>query len=444
MDIEEKQKVSEEPEETSSEEYFFLQEVIKENSMTRKQLAAKAVRMIGYGLIFGVAASLIFGALQPWIQTRYAKKTEEITLQSDEEGKKGETEVSKNTDDTGNAGEGSESDGTQEEKDMLKLTKENYAKFQGALHQKADKAKKSIAEVIAYTNDADMQRDTYIQSQSVAGAIVADNEQEVLILADSSVLKMGGRIGVKFLQQEPCEGFLKKKNENLGIAVFSVQKSAIETSVRNEICTVVLGDSALTLPEEVTIAAGKPFGYAGGIGYGLISTVDNTKVLPDNAYKYMTTDITGEKSGSGFLFNLNGEIVGMMKPDLEKREDMQLISAYAISSFKKEIELMLNGKSVPYMGIIAAEVPEDIKDSQKIPDGIYVKEVMADSPAMKAGIQSGDVLMQMGETAIVSLEGYHTHLLEQTVGTKVIFQGKRTGNTGYEAVEFHVEIGSKE
>ncbi len=444
MDIEEKPKVSEESEETSLEEYSFLQEVIKDNSMTRKQLAAKAVRMICYGLIFGVAASLVFGALQPWIQTRYAKKAGEITLELDEEDKKGGTEVSKSTDDSENSGEGEGNNGTWEEKDALKLTKENYAKFQGALHQKAEKAKKSIAEVIAYANEADMQRDTYIQSQSVAGAIVADNEQEVLLLADSSVLKMGGRIGVKFMQQEPCEGALKKKDENLGIAVFSVQKSAIETSVRNEICTVVLGNSALTLPEEVTIAAGKPFGYAGGIGYGLISTVDNTKALPDHAYKYMTTDITGEKSGSGFLFNLNGEIVGMIKPDLEKRENMQLISAYAISSFKKEIELMLNGKSVPYMGIMAVEVPEDIKESEKIPDGIYVKEVMVDSPAMKAGIQSGDVLMQMGEAPIVSLEGYHTHLLEQIVGTKVIFRGKRTGNTGYEAVEFQVEIGSKE
>lgn len=46
MDIEEKPKVSEESEETSLEEYSFLQEVIKDNSMTRKQLAAKAVRMI--------------------------------------------------------------------------------------------------------------------------------------------------------------------------------------------------------------------------------------------------------------------------------------------------------------------------------------------------------------------------------------------------------------
>ena len=50
------------------------------------------------------------------------------------------------------------------------------------------------------------------------------------------------------------------------------------------------------------------------------------------------------------------------------------------------IELLSNGKNVPYLGVSGVEVSSEMQ-GQGIPQGVYVKEVDAGSPAMAAGIQ---------------------------------------------------------
>ena len=50
------------------------------------------------------------------------------------------------------------------------------------------------------------------------------------------------------------------------------------------------------------------------------------------------------------------------------------------------------------MGVHGTDVPDEVAIESGIPRGAYIKEIEMDSPAMIAGIQSGDVIIQVGDT----------------------------------------------
>ena len=88
------------------------------------------------------------------------------------------------------------------------------------------------------------------------------------------------------------------------------------------------------------------------------------------------------------LFNMDGEVVGMISSSVWNDTGKNVVNAYGISDLKPIIELLINGKSVPYIGIYGTTVTEQLAEEHKMPSGIYVADVDPDSPAMAAGIQS--------------------------------------------------------
>ena len=110
---------------------------------------------------------------------------------------------------------------------------------------------------------------------------------------------------------------------------------------------------------------------------------------------------------------------------------------------KDVIEFLSNGQGVPYIGIWGVDVTEEIEE-QGIPKGLYVKNVDADSPAMAAGIQSGDVITGVDDVEIASYSVYHGTLMGKKVGSEAVIKGQRQGVDGYVDIEFKVKVGSKE
>ena len=68
---------------------------------------------------------------------------------------------------------------------------------------------------------------------------------------------------------------------------------------------------------------------------------------------------------------------------------------YKRQDIKDIIEKLSNDETIPYIGIQGIDVTEEIAN-QGIPEGVYVKEVDAESPAMAAGIQAGDIITSIG------------------------------------------------
>ena len=240
-----------------------------------------------------------------------------------------------------------------------------------------------------------------------------------------------------------CPATMKKQDASLGFGIYAVSRSEIPESTWTQIKTATLGSSSTAKKGETVIVLGKSFGYTASMGFGIMSSNKNTVDNADGRYHLVCTDIAAAENGTGVIVNLNGEVIGLIDQSISEGDSMNLVTGYGISDLKSIIECLSNGQAVPYIGIRGLDITDDI-EAQGIPKGVYVREVEPDSPAMAAGIQSGDVITSIGDTSVTTLSAYHSALLEEKSGNKIKLKGQRQGAGGYVDIEFNVTIGSNE
>lgn len=412
--------------EEEKKEFSFLQETIKSEQMTGRKLASRITVIAVCGIFFGLMSCVGFFALKPWAESTFHQNTSKVTIPKDEE----EKEPAKETE--------------QVQTNNPAMTLTSHEQLNEALFEVAKKAERGVVEVRGIHGKEGWIEETYDTVNSVSGIIIADTGAEVLILADNSILKDAESLNCTFCDGSTYSAEMKKQDKRLGIAIFSVKKATLKSMTTRQMITLKLGNSNLVTQGDTLIALGKPFGYSDAISYGIASAVGKEISFSDGDYRLILSDIPGSRNGSGIFINTAGEVVGLIKPDLSGNEHISTTNALAISDLKAEIELLSNGKSVSYIGITGAEITAKIEKEQGFPQGLYVKNVETDSPAMVAGIQCGDIITSVGRTKITTQDAYQNAILEYEPGTQIELSGKRRSNDGYAEIKFTVTVGGKE
>ena len=419
--------------------YSFLQETIKPKPISRQQFAKQLVRIAIYGVILGAFACLGFFALKPWIQDAFRGNLETVTIPEDEE-----LSSDENLSEDETLSEGDDASTEAETNPETAVDAETYQQIIDSMNERAEEAGKGIATVQQVSDQTDWDAEMTGIGKSVTGVIAADNGQELLILADSSICADASKWTITFDDGRSYEAALKKQDTNMGLAMFSVSRGNISDATWNAIKVSVLGNSNLVKQGDIVMALGNMFGYPDGMSYGLISSTDYKTAFYDGECDVLATDIVSETSGTGVLFNIEGEVIGLILPSVWDDNDSNAANAYAISDLKSAIEILANGESVPYIGIYGTTVTKELEEEQGMPTGVYVVDVDPDSPAMEAGIQSGDIICQVGDESVSSIVTYQSAVLQIKAGKQVVVRGMRLGADGYVDVKFTVMAGSKE
>ena len=195
--------------------------------------------------------------------------------------------------------------------------------------------------------------------------------------------------------------------------------------------------SDLGLP---VVALGSPIGYD-SIGYGVITSTNNQVVEVDANYKMLITDIFGSQNAGGFLFNLQGQVIGIITANTMGNQDLKnIITAYGITDLKKLIARMSNGQLVSYVGISGVDVTTETHEELQVPYGAYVKKVVMDSPAMLAGIQQGDVIVAANGQKIQSFADYSSIVIQNNVGQLMEFTIMRQVQEEYKEMTFKITL----
>lgn len=413
---------------SEEEEYSFLQEIIKDEAGDQAKWKHDVLRRIQLGLIFGLVACFTFFACKPWVEKRFEGDPTEVTIPQDEQQEENQTQQ--------------EEEQVQEQKTVL--TTETYQEMLNNLKQVSGEVRKSVVEIQGAVTEEEFSKDQEDKEKSISGMIVADNGQELLILAGELPVKDAKLIRVTFSGDSQCDAILKSRDAGLGLCVYAVQRKNIADDVWAQIETATLGGSKVVSEGDTVIAVGKLYGCDTIAGYGVIESGENYLDKADGQYQTIYTDVAGDISGSGVLVNIRGEVIGIINTSVRTDDQTNKISGYGISDIKDVIELLSNGKNVPYLGVSGVEVSSEMQ-GQGIPQGVYVKEVDAGSPAMAAGIQSGDIITNIADTDIINLLGYHNTLMKQNVGDKILVCGKRQGTGGeYVDIDFGVTVGYKQ
>lgn len=427
----------------------FMKETIKQRPLNRRKLVRRTLLTAAMAVIFGMVACFTFLLLEPVISNKLYPEEEPEIIEFVEESREDEIlPEDMIVDDSQMQPEPTQPPALEDEQiaqvlSEMKLGVEDYLSLFAGIREVAREVRKSIVTVVGVTPDVGWLDNEYENERAVSGIVVADNGIELLILADVSSIEDAQSLEVAFQDGEIYQATLMKKDNNTGLAVISIAKTKIKSTTLEMAVAANLGTSGSSLVGIPVIALGRPMGTEGSLCYGNITSAGNVIRLPDSNYKLMTTDIYGSSSASGVLINLRGQVVGIIDMSKNSPDLSNLISAVGISDLKKLVESLSNDKDIAYFGVYGADVTESANEELGVPLGAYITEIDMDSPAMNAGIQSGDVILKWNDMEIESYQDLVSTLLSEEPEKTVSITLMRQGPEGYTEMETTAVLGLK-
>lgn len=436
---------SEQQKEEKSEKREFIRETIVKQTPPKKW-GRLVMACIGMGLIFGLAASLTFVVSRPFFENRFGETEtpESITIERDT------VTPAPETTEAASAPTTTENALPVERAELERMIEaaversrngiEDVRSIYTAVSNIMVEANKGLVVVTAEFTDKDWFDNEVSNDQQSSGIIVAITRQEVLILTDSSILGEQDSVHIIFGNHGEANGYRKQTDETTGLAVVAVSVEDLEDDLRAYIQPAVLGNSYLTTQGNPVIAMGSPMGAMRSVGFGIVSYINNSIQGEDSQLRVMYTDIVGGSTSSGFLFNLDGEVVGWITGKYGSADKTNVIRALSISDIKGIIEHLSNGEQVANLGIRGQSVSAAASEEMGIPMGIYITKCVTDKPAYLAGLQSGDILTAINGTAVAAMKDLQTLLEGLPADAQIDVTIQRSGREGYAEKVFTVQL----
>ena len=410
----------------------FIKERIKARPVNKAKLMRRMVGTILSAIVFGFVFCLCFIFLESKIDD-FLHKDDNIPYIEFTEDVVEEEMLPENmlTDEQQESGEVLD--------EALDIT--DYQQMQSSLATLADKVRKSVVSVTGISTGNNWFENSYENKSFTSGLIVADNGQQYLILVKATNIQKAGNIVVVFYNEKQAAGTLIQVDGQSGYGVVAVDKSYLSEVDTENITVAKLGSSNLSpILGSSVIALGNPVGTGEGICYGNVTSVGKALNLVDSNYKIMTTDIYGSTQASGILVNMNGQVIGIIDNSYNSIDLKNAVSAIGISEMKPLIENLSNDMPIPYMGVKGVSVTTGVNANYGVPLGAYVTNVTMDSPAMLAGIQSGDVITEFDGIEIHTFSDLTKAILKSDKDKKIKVKLERETINGYSDVTVKVTL----
>lgn len=311
------------------------------------------------------------------------------------------------------------------------------------LYKVADSVQKSLVKITSVNQDVDWFDNAYENKNSSSGLYITDNGKELLFLCRTESIKDAEQINVTLSDGTVAEGTIKASDFNIGMSIVAVPMEGLSDSTKDNMVPAALANSRVaTILATPVIAIGRPYGADNSVGYGMLTSKGSYIYMTDQNYEMLTTDIYGSSDATGIIVNLKGEVLGIIDQSHNSSDMKNIISAIGISDIKRSIERMSNGRTRAFLGINGADVTAEANEQSGVPIGAYVTGIIMDSPAMNAGIQSGDVIVRIDDKEIRSFSNYTEYMESSTPDTTVNVVIMR--QSGEEYRELTLEVTLKE
>ncbi|OPJ61535.1 S1C family serine protease [Clostridium oryzae] len=194
---------------------------------------------------------------------------------------------------------------------------------------------------------------------------------------------------------------------------------------------VELGDSDSLQVGETTVAIGNPLGkeFLGTVTSGIVSAVNRT-IDSSNKLKYIQTDTAINSGNSGGpLLNSKGQVIGINTAKINNQSSDTTVEgmgfAIPINTVKSKIKNL--SKPILLMGISAYDYNKQQFAQYNYPKGVYVQTVEDFSPAEKAGLRTGDIILKFDGKAVSSVSEINELKAKHKAGDKVSIEISRDG-----------------
>ena len=195
---------------------------------------------------------------------------------------------------------------------------------------------------------------------------------------------------------------------------------------------VTFGDSDSARVGDWVIAIGNPFGLGGTVTSGIISA-RNRSIGLTRYEDYIQTDASINSGNSGGpLFDMNGDVIGINTAILGQSGSIGIGFSIPSNSAKKVIDQLIEFGETKrgWLGVRIQIVTKEIAETESLdkPMGALVVSVAENSPSDKAGIKSGDIILEFDGKKINEMKELPKIVAETEVGKTVdvkVWRNKR-------------------
>jgi serine protease Do len=272
----------------------------------------------------------------------------------------------------------------------------------------------------------DVPQHSFKQRSLGSGFIISNDGY---ILTNNHVVGGADEIKVKLSDGREFKATVKGTDEKLDLAVLKIE-------VKGALPVAELGDSDATQVGEWVMAIGNPFGLSQTVTAGIVSATG--RVIGSGPYDdYIQTDASINPGNSGGpLFNAQGKVVGINTAIIQGGQGIGF--AIPINMAKVVLpQLEEKGKVTRgWLGVAIQPVTPELAKSFGVEGekGALVADVTKESPADKAGLKSGDIIMEFDGKQILEMNSLPRFVAATPVGKKVKLKFLRNGKQEEAAV----------
>ncbi len=282
------------------------------------------------------------------------------------------------------------------------------------------------------------------QSSTGSGVII---RQDGYILTNNHVVSdatQGGSLRVTIQDGKSYSAKIVGTDPSSDLAVVKIDATGLKPTT--------FGDSDALAVGELVVAVGSPLGLSGTVTSGIVSaehrpvrTGDSTVQDSNAVLDAIQTDAPINPGNSGGpLVNSKGELVGINSAiatvgsggggfgSQQEQQSGNIGVGFAIpSNYAQTIAEELIGKGSathPYLGVSASTAGAN-SDPTGDGTGAAIRQLVGNGPAQQAGLQSGDIIIKLGDRQITSVDGLIAAVRSHPVGSKVTVTYTRNGQT---------------
>jgi len=235
-----------------------------------------------------------------------------------------------------------------------------------------------------------------IQPHGMGSGVIVSPEG--LILTNAHVVKDADEIKVTVSDKRSYDAKVVGIDVESDIAVVKIDAKGLPIAT--------LGDSSKLQVGEIVFAIGNPFGLNRTVTSGIVSATGRTNVGIIDYEDFIQTDAAINPGNSGGpLVNIDGEVIGINTAIASRSGGYQGIGFAIPSSSAKLImdDLVKEGKvKRGLLGVNIQDMNEALSKSfgRKDSEGALVSQVVEGSPAEKAGIKAGDIILKFNDNVV--------------------------------------------
>jgi Do/DeqQ family serine protease len=244
----------------------------------------------------------------------------------------------------------------------------------------------------------------------------------VMIAADGTVvtnhhvIKDADEVTVVLSDRREFEARIVGSDDRTDLAVLKIDGG------RESFPTLVLGDSDAIEVGDVVLAVGNPFGVGQTVTQGIVSALARTNVGISDVQSFIQTDAAINPGNSGgALVDLQGRLIGINTAIYSKDGGSNGIGFAIPTSLVRQVAASIakGGKVVrPWLGASGQAVTSDLAQALSLPRpvGVLINHIHGDSPAARAGLMDGDVIMAVEGREVDDPEGMRFRLATLPIG----------------------------